>query len=127
NSNTQNDIVIINGPKALFNPSSTNTFITLPVTFYNYSNTYNTTNPQYNWSFGDGTRSVNYSPDHTYPNPGQYTVRLIAKDDGTKCADTSIQVITVNNFDPAFSLTKTFLNSGNCPPLLVRFSNNSVN
>jgi PKD repeat protein len=30
------------------------------------------------WNFGDGVTSTLYSPTHTYPSNGQYTVRLIA-------------------------------------------------
>ena len=32
----------------------------------------------YVWDFGDGTTSTALNPSHTYQNPGQYTVSLIA-------------------------------------------------
>lgn len=40
------------------------------------------------WQFGDNTTSTSYSPSHTYPAPGQYTVCLIASDSIGNCADT---------------------------------------
>jgi gliding motility-associated-like protein len=126
-SNAQNGYVSVNGPKAIFNPSSTNTFITLPIYFYNYTNNYNSYNTTYAWSFGDGSTSTDYSPTHDYPVPGQYTVRLIAKNPATNCTDTMSQVIVVNNFNPAFAYSSAFLTASNCPPVLVRLCNNSIN
>ncbi len=126
-ASAQSRYVNVNGPKAAFNPSSNNTFITLPVYFYNYTNNYNSYNTQYTWLFGDGTSSTNYNPSHAYPVPGKYTVLLIAKNPATNCTDSTSQQITVNNFNPAFAISTSFLTAGNCPPVLARFSNNSIN
>jgi PGF-pre-PGF domain-containing protein len=47
----------------------------------------------YNWSFGDGTNSTEYSPAHTYAKAGNYTVHLIASNEyGT---NTTSQIINV--------------------------------
>ena len=127
NSNSQYRYVDVNGPKAVINASTNNTFITLPVYFYNYTNTYNAYNTQYAWSFGDGTTSVLNSPTHSYPVPGIYTVTLIATNPVTRCADTTSRQVTVKNFAPAFAVNKSFLTAGICPPVLVRLSNNSIN
>ncbi|WP_324736496.1 PKD domain-containing protein [Thermococcus sp. SY098] len=35
----------------------------------------------WNWDFGDGTTSTEREPTHTYSSPGNYTVRLVVKDD----------------------------------------------
>lgn len=35
----------------------------------------------YNWNFGDGTVSTEFSPNHVYTEPGQYFVTLIATND----------------------------------------------
>ena len=127
NASAQSRYVDVNGPKAAFSTSSNNTFITLPVYFYNYTNNYNSYNTQYTWQFGDGTSSTDYNPTHAYPLPGQYTVLLIARNPVTNCTDTTSQLIIVNNFNPAFAINISFLTAGSCPPILARFSNNSIN
>jgi PKD repeat protein len=49
----------------------------------------------YEWFFGDGSAPVGeVNPQHDYPNPGVYTVSLIARS-GCLCADTATQVIEV--------------------------------
>ncbi len=46
----------------------------------------------YLWDFGDGTTSTDFEPDHTYQNPNDYTVTLIAEND---CgSDTTQSVIS---------------------------------
>ncbi|MEO5892704.1 MAG: PKD domain-containing protein, partial [Ferruginibacter sp.] len=127
NSNSQLIAVTVNGPKASFIPSANNTFITLPVYFNNNTNNYNSNNTGYSWAFGDGTVSSDFSPQHAYDLPGKYIVKLIAKNIATNCADTASQDIIVNNFNPAFAISSSFLTADNCPPLLVRLSNNSIN
>jgi gliding motility-associated-like protein len=119
--------VTVNGPKAAFYPSSNYTYITLQVNFYNYTNNYNSYNTQCIWQFGDGATSTDYSPVHSYNLPGQYTVKLIASNPLTGCIDTASQVITVNNFVPAFSISSSYLTGIGCPPLLVKMTNNSYN
>ena len=126
-TSTYGQSVTVNGPKAAFYPSSSNTYITLPVYFYNNTNNYNSNNTQYKWQFGDGAGSVDFSPSYTYNKPGQYSVKLIALNVLTGCADTTVQVITVNNFIPAFSITGSYLTGIGCPPLLVKMTNNSYN
>ncbi|HTE10186.1 MAG TPA: PKD domain-containing protein, partial [Chitinophagaceae bacterium] len=116
----------VNGPKAAFTASSNSITITLPVYFYNNTNNYNSYNTQYKWDFGDGSTATDFSPSHSYANPGQYSVRLVAVNPVSLCTDTSYQSITVLNFKPAFSLTSSII-TGKCPPALVRFSNNSIN
>ncbi|MEP6747256.1 MAG: PKD domain-containing protein [Bacteroidota bacterium] len=118
--------VEVYGPRAAFYPSTNNTTITLPVYFYNNTNNYNSNNTQYQWSFGDGVTSTDYYPSHAYTNPGQYTVTLVALNPSTLCSDTVSQTIKVLNFAPAFTLNSTVV-TGKCPPVLVRFINNSIN
>jgi len=119
--------VSVNGPKAAFYPSINYTYITLPVNFYNNTNNYNSYNTTYKWFFGDGSSSTDYSPSHTYNLPGQYPVTLIALNPLTGCADTTSQVITVNNFEPAFTTSSMFLTGNACPPILVKMQNKSSN
>ena len=48
------------------------------------------------WDFGDGTTSTQKSPTHTYNEPGQYTVTLVAyMPDGCKKTDTAQQTFVV--------------------------------
>ena len=119
--------VTVNGPKAAFNTSGNNTYITLPVYFYNNTNNYNSYNTQYTWQFGNGATSTDQSPNYTYNKPGEYAVKLIAFNPLTGCADTTSQIIIVNNFIPAFSVTSSYLTGIGCPPLLVKMTNNSYN
>lgn len=118
--------VTVNGPKAAFSASTLNTTITLPVYFYNYTNTYNSPNTQYKWDFGDGVTSTDINPTHAYNTPGTYKVQLIAVNPTSQCSDTISQTITVGNFRPSFTITASNLGARNCPPVLARFNNNSV-
>lgn len=45
------------------------------------------------WNFGDGTNSTDFSPTHTYPNAGNYTVHLtVSNANGTATAEKTISV-----------------------------------
>lgn len=50
----------------------------------------------YAWDFGGGLISDKQFPETKvyFPKPGQYTVKLIIKDDKNKCADTAVSIIT---------------------------------
>jgi gliding motility-associated-like protein len=52
---------------------------------------------QFTWDFGDGSGTSNVvSPTHLYPNPGTYTVSLLAVDSGTcNIIDSTKRIITV--------------------------------
>jgi gliding motility-associated-like protein len=52
---------------------------------------------QFTWDFGDGSPTSNQvSPTHLYPNPGTYTIRLVAIDSGTcNIIDSTKRTITV--------------------------------
>ena len=49
------------------------------------------------WTFGDGTSSTLQNPVHTYSAYGSYTVCLYISNPGTNCADSTCQVIDVQN------------------------------
>jgi gliding motility-associated-like protein len=118
-------IVYVTGPKAAFSAYGTIFHLNSTIQFYNNTNNYNSYNTQYEWQPGDGSTSAAYSPAYTYTTPGDYTIRLIAKNPDTGCADTAYQQITVKNFNANFSFTSSFVNSVQCAPTLVRFSNTS--
>ena len=53
-------------------------------------------NANYFWDFGDGNSSVLRDPKHTFPNVGQFLIRLVAIDSNTcNVSDTSIKLVTV--------------------------------
>lgn len=55
-----------------------------------------TGNGHYEWDFGDGKTSTLKDPNHSYPNIGKYTLRLIAIDSNTcNVSDTAIKEVTV--------------------------------
>ena len=127
-SKTITMLVTAKGPKAAFTTSGLyvpNVPLNTTITFYNnsYSNS-GTTN--YIWQYGDGTTSATYGGSHTYTVPGVYTVLLIAIDPSIPCSDTAKQVITVKDFNTAFSYTTSFLSANSCPPVVVRINNLSV-
>ena len=121
--------VTVNGPEAIFQTQGG--ALTFPqgsiVQFVNNSNTTNTINPVYSWNFGDGVTSNLVNPTHTYAVPGPYTVTLTAQDGASGCVSTMSLVITIQPVNNAFSKTSSYVASGSCPPVLVQFTNTSVN
>lgn len=116
------------GTKASFSASGLfipNVPLNTTVTFYNQSNSHNT-EPTYLWNYGDGKTETAYYGSHTYTKAATNTVKLIVSDASIPCADTAQQVITVKDFNTAFSFSKSFLNGGSCPPVVVRINNLSV-
>jgi gliding motility-associated-like protein len=116
------------GPKVAFTTSGLfvpNVPLNTTVNFFNNSFIFNST-VSYTWHYGDGTTSGNYNGTHTYTVAGTYTVMLIAADPSIPCADTAKQVITVKDFNTAFTYTKTFVSNNACPPVLIRINNLSV-
>jgi len=47
----------------------------------------------YDWDFGDGFHSTEKNPTHTYNSPGNYTVRLLARDRSGKVASASRTIV----------------------------------
>jgi gliding motility-associated-like protein len=99
-------------PVATFN--FTNVICTGECTFNNLS----LWSTNFSWNFGDNNTSNLANPTHTYQQPGNYTVTMIAYDN-SGCADTVSQVVNIvsspsasftSNVPPC-SLTGTFTNS----------------
>lgn len=90
-----------------------------------FSNTSSGKGLRYAWDFGDGESSTIENPIHTYLLEGTYDVCLTVTDaigcDNTLCIEDYIVIA-----DPLASFTQdtTF---GICPPLLVNFTNTSLN
>ncbi len=84
--------------------------------------------PDHFWDFGDGNTSTDPNPNHTYVNPGNYTVMYVAIDSNScNLADTAYVTVVVNtpqsfsaslNFDPwdpcdpIFNITGAFTGTG---------------
>lgn len=119
--------VNVNGPKAAFSVSETDAHLNANIQFYNTTNNFNSTNTIYEWNFGDGQKSSDYSPIHVYTNAGIYEVSLIVKSASTGCADTAFQKITIKDFKADFSFTSSFLNTTSCSAMKVQFKNKSEN
>jgi PKD repeat protein len=75
------------------------------------------------WNFGDGNSSGNQNPQHTYQNPGEYDVMLIASN--YKCTDTFSIQNSVKTFENPIALFATDQIKG-CEPLKVNFTDQSV-
>ncbi len=90
--------------------------------------TFNNTNANVagsSWNFGDGTTSIQFSPSHTYNNPGVYTVTLyVTTTNG--CSDS---VTHANLISVGIQPTVNFTNSGGtgCAPYSMNFVNTSSN
>jgi gliding motility-associated-like protein len=87
----------------------------------------------FQWDFGDGNTSTAVSPTHLYPNPGTYTITLIANDPNTcNITDTTRMTITVYSLpvadfsfspDPPLENTPTtFTNLSSLDAVLFRWN-----
>jgi gliding motility-associated-like protein len=70
-----------------------------PITFKDLTESTIKPITQWNWSFGDGTRSSEQSPVHTFATGGTYNV-VLATQNIKECADTTVRRVIVQNFTP---------------------------
>lgn len=115
-----NYIQIVSKPTANFTASNNNS-CTLPLNV-SFTNT-STGGVSYLWNFGDGGTSAATSPNHTYLNPGSYTVTLVTTN-AAGCKDTMVK----NAFVNIGSLTASFTKSAStaCMNNLIGFTNTSL-
>ena len=108
--------------KALFNLSdSFSTCPPLVVNITNQSSNY----IQFNWDFGDGGNSQLINPSHIYTYPGNYTVKLVVKNNGG-CVDSMIKNVIIQGPTGVFGyIPTTICNPGQINYSLV--SNNTAN
>ncbi|MGZ8523476.1 MAG: PKD domain-containing protein, partial [Chitinophagaceae bacterium] len=122
-------VVNARGPEAAFSASGLyvpNVPLNTTVAFYNNTISWYSNSVDYTWQYGDGATSKDHWGEHTYTKAGVNTVRLIANDPSISCADTAIQVITVKDFNTAFTFTTNYVTNSTCPPVVVRINNLSV-
>ncbi len=121
-------LVKVNGPKASFYTSETDVPLNTTVNFTNTTNTYNSPGTAYRWDFGNGVSSTQANPSYTFTTPGTYIVKMTATDPVGGCSsDAQPVTIIVRDFVPAFSFNTSTVTGRNCPPVLIRFTNNSIN
>jgi photosystem II stability/assembly factor-like uncharacterized protein len=93
----------VTAPAAAFNYAIT---CTGKVYFIN-SSTYSLDTLGYRWDFGDGSKSTQKSPAHTYKATGTYKITLwVMTPDGVRATTTTTASITVVPLDFTVSLTK---------------------
>jgi len=80
---------------------------------------------KYNWDFGDSGTATIQSPSHIYSKEGSYIVKVVVSDN-FGCADSAVKrnLIRVENPVASFIMSDSFKA---CPPLLINFTNNSLN
>lgn len=119
--------VVVHDVAAGFVASDTLVCVNTPITFTNQSTASgsNAALLTYQWQFGDGQTAATPNASIVYASEGVYDVQLVAVDP-YGCTDTLLRprYITVANARARFEMTDSF---STCPPLLVTFTNTSIN
>jgi gliding motility-associated-like protein len=90
-----------------------------------FTNTSSGPGLSFTWDFGDGTASNGKSPVHLYAAEGVYPVSLSITDQyGCTSYISKNNFVTIANPQAGFLLSDSV---GTCPPLVVTFTNTSVN
>lgn len=77
------------------------------------------------WDFGDGDTSTVRNPNHTYQNPGSYTVMLVVYSDPYyHCTDTLVMPQLIKVKHPVADFSTPDLSA--CAPSLVNFTGHAV-
>lgn len=74
----------------------------------------------WSWTFGDGQTSTEQNPEHTYPNPGTYTVSLTVTDATGTLSDTkTVTGLIIVGADPMSGGTDTPTTATTQPPAIT--------
>jgi gliding motility-associated-like protein len=117
-----NNMINISTPKANFNTLDT---IGCPNSTITFTNTSLGSYITFLWNYGDGTTSTELHPTHSYATNGNYTVKLTATNN-FGCSDTKEMNSLIDIVTPVAAFTASDY-VGNCPPLIVNFTNQSSN
>ncbi len=122
NQMSRTNVITVYHPTAAFSTFDTLSCPSRDITFMNNSTGSGIT---YQWNFGDGTASTDQNPTHRYTRNGAFNVRLIVTDING-CRDTMVRNNYIRIVTPSarFTASDTL---GTCPPLIVNFTNNSLN
>lgn len=116
------NIITISRPVAAFSTADTLSCVGAPIRFTNAS-----AGPglRYNWNFGDGTSSTEAAPVHHFNAEGSYNISLFITDQ-YGCTDEKLKSAYVRILMPIarFEMSDSI---STCPPLIVQFTNSSVN
>ena len=88
-------------PVAAFSVSSTTGDAPLTVTFSDESTQGTGTINQWTWDFGDGNTSTESSPEHTYTEPGEFTVSLTVSDEYSSHSTAATEPVVVTEAPPS--------------------------
>lgn len=118
-------IKVYAAPQVSFDAPVTSGCSPLPVNFNNTSTAGNGTISSYLWDFGDGNTSVQQVPSHSYSNPGNYNISLVAVNSyGCRSTNYATNYITVN---PSPEAGFNSINAIGCTaPHSVSFQNQST-
>lgn len=120
---TRVQYIHVRGPEAAFSMNRTTGCPGVNIRFTDRS-TADTTLTNWSWDFGDGSSSTVQNPQHTYANPGQYTVRLLVRD-ANGCTDAVEYIDTIRVFngpDARFGVSSV----RGCAPFTPVFNNTST-
>ena len=126
-SKTSNS-TIVGGAKANFQWSPIPVTPGASITFLNATTVLDQKNVQYLWKFSNNNYTDTSSEKvvYKYPNICADTVMLIAVDAANHCTDTSVQYVKVNKMLVSFNFTSNYIDSNNCPPLVLYAKARSV-
>lgn len=114
--------LIISTPVAAFKTADT---LSCPGSGVVFSSQSTGPNLTYAWDFGDGQTSTAANPTHAYTSEGIYTIKLRITD-RYGCSSQLVKDNYVRIVKPLADFTVSD-SIGTCPPLIVQFTNTSVN
>ena len=119
---TKSNTIIVSRPVAAFSTTDT---ASCPGKGISFTNTSSGPSLIYAWNFGDGSSSAEASPVHSYNSDGLYAIKLRITDE-YGCTDEIIrnQYVRITTPVSAFSMSDSV---STCPPLIVQFTNQSIN
>ncbi len=122
NTATRSGMVNVFHPVASFTTFDT---LSCPGRNIQFNNTSTGSGLTYLWQFGDGVTSTQQSPAHLYAANGNYTVSLnVVDQNGCRDSATMNNMVSIVTPDARYTVSDTL---GTCPPLIVNFTNNSLN
>ncbi len=116
---SKSNFITISRPVASFTADT----ISCPGTAIQFSNTSQGNALAYQWNFGDGSSSTALNPTHIYTANGTFLITLTVTDT-LGCSNTDSQQIIIATPVASFTVNDSV---GTCPPLIVNFTNTSIN
>lgn len=122
-STTTSNAITVSQPHAQFNTIDT---LSCPGKNIRFTNSSTGSSLTYSWSFGNGSPiNQTEAPVYIYNADGIYDIKLVVSDQ-FGCTDSILKPALVTIASPAANFTVSD-SVGTCPPLIVNFTNTSVN